>query len=158
MSEVFLTGSRPGGRTTVLAALLIAVTSTAVGCGSEPGPLERFEEELTNVLANTSLALPEELPPGLEEAWVETVEGVTRVAFYSENAPVVTVCTGPVEKCLKATTDVELRVVQVESQEVVLSLGQQEEPADPPRLDGTLDEFWTDVSLTFDRPGWLNSD
>lgn len=143
----------------VLLPYLLGVTAFLLpGCSSETAPSERFRDDVRHARSIGIFALPDRLPPNLTEGWVNSGGATTSVSFYSENAPVVTICTGRPEDCRNRANDVQMRVVELGSQhQAVITLGRREEPAPLPALEGELRSFWSDVSLTTGNPKWLTS-
>lgn len=150
---------RRAGKRGLTAVTLALAFSGLVGCSSDsdPHPLETFSDDLLAARVKTDFLLPAALPPELTLAWVGGGDGIPAVSFYSENQPVVTVCTGSRAACTRHATDVVFRTARVDGQHVVISLGRREEPAPTPSLDRELASFWSAVELNAEIPDWLNA-
>ena len=135
---------------------VIAVAVLVNGCSANEEDVSTFDRDVRVLRQSADVALPVTLPPSLTQAWVTNAEDVPMVNFYSENEPVVTICTSPVSRCAQLMPGADLRTVQVDGRAVVIALGRSDKPdAAQPRLGRQLGQFWADVALTTDVPKWL---
>lgn len=142
---------------------LVPVIAFAVfvnGCSANEEGVSTFNRDVRVLRQSADVALPVKLPPSLTEAWVTNADGVPLVNFYSENEPVVTICTSPVSRCAQLMPGSDMRTVQVDGKAVVIALGRSDKPDDPaqPRMGRQLGQFWADVALTTEVPKWLAQD
>ena len=135
---------------------VIAVAVLVNGCSANEEDVSTFDRDVRVLRQSADVALPVTLPPSLTQAWVTNADGVPMVSFYSENEPVVTICTSPASRCAQLMPGADLRTVQVDGRAVVIALGRSDKPdAAQPRLGRQLGQFWADVALTTDVPKWL---
>ena len=138
---------------------VIAVAVLVNGCSANEEEVSPFVRDVRVLRLSADVALPVTLPPSITQAWVTNADGVPMVNFYSENEPVVTICTGAVSRCAQLMPGAGLRTVQVDGRAVVVTLGRSDKPdAAQPRLGRQLGQFWADVALTTDVPNWVAHD
>ena len=140
------------------ALFLVAVTALGTGCSAAQDEVSTFDRDVRALRQSADVALPVSLPPDLVQAWVTDAAGVPMVNFYSENEPVVTVCTSPASRCAEFMPGSSMRTIQVDGRSVVVALGRSDNPDAPdPELGRRLGRFWADVALTTDIPSWLSN-
>jgi hypothetical protein len=109
---------------------------------------------------NTSgpLALPQREPAGLQTVQALTLEGQPAATFYSPREPLVTVCSGNVEKCRTALgTSKEIRAGLAGDLMYVVAVGQSEDPAKQAALSSAAGVFWNDVAIAATTPAWVTT-
>ena len=119
-----------------------------------------FADQIRAAQEESSVVLPEQLPPDLLDAWVSQSGDTSSVSFYSTNAPVVQVCSGDAEKCRALNPHAaEVRSDRIDGRETVLLLGRRDDPDAPdPQLPDELAQFWSSVDLVSTDPSWLAGD
>ncbi|MGN6611735.1 MAG: hypothetical protein ACTHLJ_08145, partial [Angustibacter sp.] len=101
------------------------------------------------------VVVPARLPERLSQAQPLTLEGQPAVTFYGPGEPLVTVCSGDVQRCRAALgTSREVRTGRADGHAFVVALGAPEEPASTPTLSAASRSFWADVPMTSSRPRW----
>jgi len=142
----------------VRAAAIAATLLIAAGCAGESrDAVTGSAAELVALRQSATVVLPAELPPGLELIEPATGDGLPLVSFYSTNQPLVTVCTGPLERCESLTTPrATLQRRRAGQASVIVTLDRTEAPEDALPLSAELRRFWSSVDLTTAAPAWLD--
>jgi len=101
-----------------------------------------------------TMVLPSELPPGFQTVHPRTINDQPALGFYSENQPIVTICTGDVGKCRQLSpTDTVLREGAEADQRYVVLVSSSDGPRQS--MEQRLTDFWRTTPLTTGRPEWL---
>ena len=138
-----------------MAALALTFLMAAAACGDDAegtDPVAASGHDLRTLRLSHTVALPTELPPGLESIQTATGDGLPLISFYSTNEPLVTVCTGAAERCRALTSP--FATLQRRGGALV-TIDRAEAPEDASAISAELRRFWSDIRLTTSAPTWL---
>ncbi len=139
------------------ALAVLALSGLLVACASAEGAPTGLLEDVAALRAQTPVALPAKTPPALVESTLTDIDRrYALVNFYSENQPIVSVCTGDRAGCAERVPgSTPLRTERLDGSEVTVMVNRAESSSQDRKLDDQLATFWKEVPLTLGTPAWL---